>query len=101
MENQGVTQKELAGNMWITPPSMSVNLQKMESSGLLIRKPDDTDLRQIRLYLTEKGAAMAEQTEKELALANERLLETLTLKEQKEFKRLLIKILKSMRDGRK
>lgn len=98
-DNEGMTQKELAGNMRITAPSMSINLQKMESAGLLERKPDDTDMRQIRLYLTEKGKEVAETADKEIAFVEQRLIEALTDDEQKELKRLLLKILKSESEG--
>lgn len=92
---EGVTQKKLAEEMHITAPSMSVNLQKMENAGLLIRKSDEADMRQIRLYLTDKGRAAAEKADREIALSEEKLVEALTRDEQKELKRLLIKILDS------
>ena len=99
--NEGMTQIELAGNMRITAPSMSVNLQKMESAGLLTKKSDDTDMRQIRLYLTEKGKEAAEKADKEIALLDDELVNALSDGEQKELKRLLIKILESQAEGDK
>jgi len=96
---EGMTQKELARNMCITAPSMSVNLQKMENQGLLTRKPDDTDMRQIRLYLTEKGKDIAEKADREIALSEEKLTEALSSGEQQELKRLLIKILKNQTES--
>jgi len=92
---EGITQKELAGKMRITAPSMSVNLQKMESQGFLTRKADDTDKRQIKLYLTDKGKKTAAKADKEIALSEEALLNALSNDEQEELKHLLIKILKN------
>ena len=91
--SEGMTQKELAANMRITAPSMSINLQKMENAGLLLRKPCDIDMRQIKLYLTEKGRMTAEKADREIALTDEQLVEVLSDNEQRELKRLLIKIL--------
>jgi DNA-binding MarR family transcriptional regulator len=93
--NEGITQIELAGNMGITAPSMSVKLQKMESAGLLDRKPDDADMRQIRLYLTEKGRETAEKADKEIELAERKLIDALSWDEQDKLKSLLIKIIES------
>jgi len=90
---EGVTQIELADSMRVTSPSMSVNLQKMESEGFLTRKTDDVDSRHIRLYLTEKGRETAEKADRELALAEKDLTEPLMQGELLELKRMLIKIL--------
>jgi DNA-binding MarR family transcriptional regulator len=97
--NQGMTQIELAGNMGITAPSMSVNLQKMDNAGFLIRKSNDADMRQIRLYLTDKGKETAEKADREIALAEKKLLESLSGDEQQELKRLLLKIIRSQTEG--
>jgi len=91
--SEGMTQIELADAMRITAPSMSVNLQKMEGAGLLIRKTDDDDMRQIRLYLTDEGRETAQQADREITLAEEKLVEALAPDEQQEFKRLLLKML--------
>jgi len=99
--SEGMTQKELAENMRITAPSMSVNLQKMESAELLTRRSDDTDMRQIRLYLTEKGKSVAEKADKEIALLDKKLVAALSDGEEREFKRLLIMILQSQAEGDK
>jgi len=91
--SEGMTQKELAENMRITAPSMSINLQKMENAGFLLRKPDDRDMRQIKLYLTDEGRETAGKAEREIALADLKLIESLSVEEKNELKRLLIKIL--------
>ena len=96
---EGVSQTELAESMRVTSPSMSVNLQKMESAGFLIRKPDDADLRHIRLHLTEKGREAAVKADRELALAEHELMAPLTQEEQMELRRLLIKMLTCIAKG--
>ena len=93
--NEGITQKELAGFMQITAPSMSVNIRKMEMVQLIKKEIDGTDLRQIRLYLTEKGKQTARKADREIALEGEKFVENLSPNEQKELKRLLIKILET------
>lgn len=93
--DEGMTQGELADNMFISAPSMSVNLQKMEAAGLLLRKTDNTDMRQNRLFLSEKGRATADKAENEIARVEKAFLEALTPEERVEFRRLLVKALKS------
>ena len=97
--SEGMTQKELAENMHITPPSMSVNLQKMEMADLLMRIPDDSDMRQMRLYLTEKGKAVAQKANTEIMILDSKLVAALSNEEKKELKRLLALIIKSHAEG--
>ena len=92
---EGITQNELAGAMQVSPPSICVNIKKMESEGLLVRNSDEDDMRLIRLYLTDEGREVAEKSGREVALADDKLVKTLTSDEKQELKRILIKILKN------
>lgn len=53
--NDCLTQNELVKLTHMKAPSISVQLQKMESDGLITRKSDDKDLRKSYIFLTEKG----------------------------------------------
>lgn len=50
-----MTQYELAKHTHLTPPTVSVTLQKMEHDGYITRTPDEHDLRQMQVSLTDKG----------------------------------------------
>lgn len=50
-----MTQYELAKRTRLTPPTVSVTLQKMEHDGYITRTQDENDLRQMQVSLTEKG----------------------------------------------
>lgn len=52
-----MTQYELAKRTHLTPPTVSVTLQKMEHDGYITRTPDEHDLRQMQVSLTDKGRA--------------------------------------------
>ena len=54
---ESATQYELAKRTHLTAPTVSVTLQKMEHDGYITRTPDENDLRQMRVSLTEKGKA--------------------------------------------
>jgi len=51
----GRTQLELANITHLKPPTISVTLQKMEADGYVRRVPNERDMRQTLVYLTEKG----------------------------------------------
>ena len=52
-----ISQYELAKRTHLTAPTVSVTLQKMEHEGYITRVPDENDLRQMQVSLTEKGKA--------------------------------------------
>lgn len=55
---QGRTHTELARALNVTPATVTKMVQRMESTGFVVRKPDPTDERISRVYLTEKGVAV-------------------------------------------
>lgn len=54
-EQEGLTQKELAEKLQNTPATITKMLQRMEKAGFIQRKPDETDQRITRVYLTQAG----------------------------------------------
>ena len=55
INKDGVTQLEIVRFTGFKPPTISIMLQKMESEGLVTRRPDEYDLRAMRVFLTDKG----------------------------------------------
>lgn len=56
----GLTQKEIADKMGIEGATLVPMIDKMEKDGLLKRKPDLTDRRVNRIYLTSKSDSLWE-----------------------------------------
>ena len=56
----GLTQKEIADKMGIEGATLVPVIDKMEKEGLLKRKPDLTDRRANRIYLTSKADSLWE-----------------------------------------
>ena len=54
-KTDGVTQVDIANDSHVKASTISVTLKKMEDEGLVSRKTDKDDMRQIRVYITEKG----------------------------------------------
>ena len=54
----GCSQKELAQELGVKPPTVTVSIQRLEKNGLLIRRQDEKDLRVSRIYLSDAGNAI-------------------------------------------
>lgn len=65
--DEGLTHSQLAQRMGVERASVSTAVQRMEKAGLLERRSDPKDQRLSRIYLTERGRRMNEETEKEMA----------------------------------
>jgi DNA-binding MarR family transcriptional regulator len=63
--DDGATQRDIAFELHVAPPTVSKMLTAMERSGLVERRPDATDQRLTRVYLTEAGR----EREREMGLA--------------------------------
>jgi DNA-binding MarR family transcriptional regulator len=57
-EQEGLAQSELAEKLLVTPPTISNSLERMETAGWIVRRPDPDDRRISRVYLTEAGCAL-------------------------------------------
>lgn len=51
----GITQLDIVKRTNLRPPTVSVILRKMEEKGIVTRKQDAEDMRQMRVYLTDYG----------------------------------------------
>ena len=54
-ERDGISQRELADELHVAPPSVSRMLQNMERAGLVERRDDERDQRITRVYVTDRG----------------------------------------------
>ena len=59
---EGVSQKQLAKEMNITPAAVAKLLKKLESDGLITRSSFSDDARENRTTITEKGAQIVERS---------------------------------------
>lgn len=66
-EKDGYSQREIAQQLHIKPPTVNVTIQRLEKSGIVCRKQDEKDQRVTRVYLTDKGREI-------IASAMERIL---------------------------
>ncbi len=94
--NDGITQRDLAGALRVSPPTLSRMLGTLEKSGLVERRPDQTDQRLTRVFFTDDGRVF----EKEMRLvtaANVReTVATLPEDDRRELERLLLELAQAM-----
>ena len=58
LEEEGITQTELAHRLYIESPTLVRTLDKMEEAGLIERRRDPSDRRAYHIHLTPKGRKM-------------------------------------------
>lgn len=87
-----MSQKELAKQLNITAPSITSSIQRLERSGYIMREPDPSDLRVMRLTLTEKGHSCIQSIKDVTDKMEEILLEGMCLEEKLLFRRLLLQV---------
>ncbi|MFZ2102773.1 MAG: MarR family transcriptional regulator [Oricola sp.] len=57
----GISQQDLARKLFVGRSNMTMLLPQLEKRGLVERQPDASDKRVLRLYLTGKGRALADE----------------------------------------
>ena len=60
---EGLTHTELAGQLNVTPATITKMLMRMERAGFLVRRPDARDQRVSRVYLTDTGRTIQRQVQ--------------------------------------
>lgn len=96
---QGLTQTQLAERVMISPPSMSHALQRLEEAGYVERRPDPTDDRVQRVYLTEAGRALQAPLDKGWHEVEQRAFAGLTEEERTTLQRLLVRVRDNLAPG--
>ncbi len=81
-DEEGRTQADLAEALGVEPPTVTKMLQRMESSGLVDRRPDTVDGRAIRVHLTPKGRRLEGKVDKLWAELRDRTVAGLSDRQQ-------------------
>lgn len=94
----GITQLQIVKRTHLTAPTVSVALSKMEAEGLVKRSTDEKDLRQLRVYITEKGREKDRFIRQKCEETEEVMLKGVSEQEQEQLLSVLRKILKNLID---
>lgn len=95
-KNDGMSQKEMARALNLSPATMTVTLKRMEKAGLVLREMDEHDQRILRVHLSEKGREMCEAGESRFGVVTAELLDGFTLEEQQQLNEYLGRIAHNM-----
>ena len=95
-KNDGMSQKEMARALNLSPATMTVTLKRMEKAGLVLREMDEHDQRILRVHLSEKGREVCETGESRIGVVTAELLEGFTLEEQQQLNEYLGRIARNM-----
>ena len=90
-QSDGLRGGALAWRLGVEPPTVTKVLRRLESSGLVERRPDPSDARSFRVYLTEKGRDLEGPVTRLWERAQERTLAGLNAEERETLHRLLAK----------
>jgi DNA-binding MarR family transcriptional regulator len=89
---EGISQQELSDRLLLTKGNICIIVQKMESCGLIARRPDPTDQRFHRLYLTDAGRRLLARVMPEHHALAGKILSGLNAAEQKTLYELLTRV---------
>ena len=87
LRRPGANQKELAAHYGVTTASASQTVKEMGLTGYLRKEVDARDQRRVRLYLTDKGRACAEEIRRNITRADERISALLGREEEESLRR--------------
>jgi DNA-binding MarR family transcriptional regulator len=90
--NDGATQRDMARVLHVAPPTVSKMLSTMERGGLVERRPDETDQRLTRVYLTAVGRVRSREMGAAVSEYVNATFSTLSERDRRDLARLLEKL---------
>jgi DNA-binding MarR family transcriptional regulator len=97
--NPGVTARQLAKGLAVTPPNIAVWLDRLESRGLVARSRSEADARMQHIRVTRAGAALAARATQRLLDAEAAALAALSEAERAMLVELLHKVAMTRKRG--
>jgi DNA-binding MarR family transcriptional regulator len=99
-EMNGSTQKELADTLSISPASLAVSVKRLQKAGVVEKTADQADLRNNRIYITEKGQKIQKDSMSEFIRFDNTLLAGFEPGEIKELDAFLTRIQTNLEDAK-
>ena len=96
--HDGLRQIDLVHLTHMKAPTVSVLIKKMAAEGLVTHEVQFSDLRAVRLHLTEKGRNIHEVTHKTLRSTDEIMMQGLSAEESEQLKMLLCRVRQNLLD---
>lgn len=99
-DTDGLTQTQLSERLCVEAPTITKMLQRMESEGMIVRRPDAEDARVSRVYLGQQGCAARAAVERAWAAVEQRTVHGMTTEERLLLRRLLIQARENLAEDR-
>jgi DNA-binding MarR family transcriptional regulator len=84
-----MSQRDLANMLYLSRPRVTTMLQALEKAGTVVRRPDETDQRLTRVYLTAQGHRLEEDLRSLMVEFINRTIGTMTVGDRTDLERLL------------
>lgn len=97
-KGDGVTQKEIMGDLPVSKSTMSKTINNLVQKGYLSKEEDPRDRRATRIYLTGKGEEVRDTIREIEREVEKRMLKGLDESEREELTGYLEKLLKNLKD---
>ncbi len=94
----GMSQREIARELHVKPPSVAVSIRRLENAGLVVRAADGKDQRISRISLSPKGEKMLEDIQGIFEQNDKLLFRGFNETEECLLRRFLIQIIENMAD---
>jgi len=91
-QDDGLRGGELAARLGVEPPTVTKMLRRLEGCGLVERRPDPSDARSFRAYLTDEGRALEEPVLRCWEQVEKMTLAGFNKAERRSFRNLLIRV---------
>lgn len=99
-EMSGSTQKEIAERLDISPPSLAVSIKRLQKAGIVEKAADNSDLRNNRIFITEKGRQIQAETVSELIKVDNYLLNGFSPAETQQLVAYLTRIYTNLKEAK-
>lgn len=93
--NPGCGVQDIADGLSLAPPTVSIGVKKMETLGIVERKPNPSDARSVQFFLTRRGLEIYDQHQAYQKSKFQQLLSGLSQHEQETLLDLLGRALQS------
>lgn len=96
-DGQGLTQRELAQRLEVSPAAVTTSLKSLEKRGYIHREPEPQDARRNRVCLTERGQQAVETCAGCFQRVNQRMCQGLTAEERQQIRALFQRMLENLK----
>lgn len=96
LNEEGLSQKEIAQRLEIKPATVNVTLKRLEKVGLVEKRLDEKNKRASKVYLTDKGRDICLEVKGVMHERSAKLFSVLSDDEKVNFKKILEKLNKNI-----